>query len=122
MLRQQEQWDDAYDELTQATRLMPELPENHSALAYLFYRLDDGPNSIAEARTALSIDPKNAEAYQYLGLGHYSLVSIRLLSTLTPSRWPATLTMPTLTTTWASHCMPPATFPPRVSAYEHAIS
>jgi tetratricopeptide (TPR) repeat protein len=72
MLRQQEQWDDAYDELTQATQLMPELPENHSAIAYLFYRLDDGPNAIAEARTALSLDPKNAEAYQFLGLGLYS--------------------------------------------------
>src|SRR5579859_5037091 len=72
MLRQQEQWDDAYDELAQATRLMPDLPENHGALAYLFYRLDDGPNAIAEARTALSIDPKNAESYQFLGLGLYS--------------------------------------------------
>lgn len=72
MLRQQEQWDDAYDELAEATRLMPDLPENHGALAYLFYRLDDGPNSIAEARTALSIDPKNAEAFQFLGLGLYS--------------------------------------------------
>ena len=34
--------------------------------------MDDGPNAIAEARTALSIDPKNAEAYQFMGLGHYS--------------------------------------------------
>jgi len=72
MLRQQEQWDDAYDELTQAARLMPDLPEYHGAIAYLFYRLDDGPNAIAEARTALSLDPKNAEAYQFLGLGLYS--------------------------------------------------
>jgi tetratricopeptide (TPR) repeat protein len=72
MLRQQEKWDEAFDELTQATELMPDLPENHGALAYLFYRLDDGPNAIAEARTALSIDPNNAEAYQFLGLGLYS--------------------------------------------------
>ena len=72
MLRQQSEWDDAFDEVTQATRRMPELPENHSAFAYIFYRLDDGPNSIAEARTALSMDPQNAEAYQYLGLGLYS--------------------------------------------------
>ncbi len=72
MLRQQGQSDDAYDELTEATQLMPDLPENHSALAYLFYRLDDGPNAIAEARTALSLDPRNAEAYQYLGLGLYA--------------------------------------------------
>lgn len=72
MLRQQEKWDEAFDELTEATQLMPDLPENHGALAYLFYRTDDGPNAIAEARTALSIDPNNAEAYQFLGLGLYS--------------------------------------------------
>jgi len=62
MLRQQDQFDDAYQELALALRLMPDLPENHNAMSYLFYRLDDGPNAIAEARTALSIDPKNAEA------------------------------------------------------------
>jgi tetratricopeptide (TPR) repeat protein len=72
MLRQQEQWDDAFDEVTEAARLMSDLPENHNALAYIFYRLDDGPNAIAEARTALSLDPKNAEAYQFLGLGLYA--------------------------------------------------
>ena len=72
MLRQQGQWDDAFDEITQSARLMPDLPENHSAFAYIFYRLDDGPNAIAEARTALSMDPQNAEAYQFLGLGLYS--------------------------------------------------
>jgi tetratricopeptide (TPR) repeat protein len=72
MYRQQEQWDEAFDELSQATRIMPDLPENHGALAYLFYRLDDGPNAIAEARTALSLDPNNAEGYQFLGLGLYS--------------------------------------------------
>jgi tetratricopeptide (TPR) repeat protein len=70
--RQQEKWDDAYDELTQATQTMPDLPENHAALAYLFYRTDDGENAIAEARTALSIDPSNAEAYQFLGLGLFA--------------------------------------------------
>jgi Flp pilus assembly protein TadD len=72
MLRQQERWDDAFDEITLATRLMPDFPENHSGLAYIFYRLDDGPNAIAEARTALSMDPQNAEAYQFLGLGLFS--------------------------------------------------
>lgn len=72
MLRQQGQWDDAFDEITQSARLMPDLPENHSAFAYIFYRLEDGPNAIAEARTALSMDPQNAEAYQFLGLGLYS--------------------------------------------------
>ncbi len=72
-LREQGNFDDAYDELAAALKLMPDLPEHHSAMSYLFYRLDDGPNAIAEARTALSIDPKNAEAYQYLGLGQYSV-------------------------------------------------
>ncbi len=72
MLRQQEQWDDAFDEITESARLMPDFPENHGTLAYIFYRLDDGPNAIAEARTALSMDPQNAEAYQFLGLGLYS--------------------------------------------------
>ena len=51
MLIRQEQWDDAFDEITLAAQLMPDLPENHSSLAYIFYRLDDGPNAIAEART-----------------------------------------------------------------------
>lgn len=72
MLRQQERWDDAFDEITLAAQLMPDFPENHSSLAYIFYRLDDGPNAIAEARTALSMDPQNAEAYQFLGLGLFS--------------------------------------------------
>ncbi|MGC1373580.1 MAG: tetratricopeptide repeat protein [Candidatus Sulfotelmatobacter sp.] len=72
MLRQQEQWDDAFDEVTISAKLMPDFPENHSAFAYIFYRLDDGPNAIAEARTALSMDPQNAQAYQFLALGLYS--------------------------------------------------
>jgi tetratricopeptide (TPR) repeat protein len=71
-LRQQERWDDAFDEITRSAQLMPDFPENHSSLAYIFYRLDDGPNAIAEARTALSMDPQNAEAYQFLGLALYS--------------------------------------------------
>jgi superkiller protein 3 len=68
MLRQQERWDEAFDEITISAKLMPDFPENHSSLAYIFYRLDDAPNAIAEARTALSMDPQNAEAYQFLGL------------------------------------------------------
>jgi tetratricopeptide (TPR) repeat protein len=72
MLRQQERWDDAFDEITRSAQLMPDFPENHSSLAYIFYRLDDAPNAIAEARTALSMDPQNAEAYQFLGLAQYS--------------------------------------------------
>jgi len=72
MLRQQERWDDAIDEITLSARLMPDFPENHSALAYIFYLVDDASDSIAEARTALSMDPQNAEAYQFLGLGLFS--------------------------------------------------
>jgi tetratricopeptide (TPR) repeat protein len=72
MLRQQEQWDDAFDEVTESARLMPDFPDNHISFAYIFYRLDDGPNAIAEARTALSMDPQNSEAYQVLGLALYS--------------------------------------------------
>jgi tetratricopeptide (TPR) repeat protein len=72
MLRQQEQWDDAFAEISESARLMPDLPENHISLAYIFYRLDDAPNSIAEARTALSMDPMNSEAYQFLGLALYA--------------------------------------------------
>ncbi|MGA9308702.1 MAG: tetratricopeptide repeat protein, partial [Candidatus Sulfotelmatobacter sp.] len=72
MLRQQELWDDAIDEITLSAQLMPDFPENHSSLAYIFYRLDDPSDSIAEARTALSMDPQNAEAYQFLGLAFFS--------------------------------------------------
>ncbi|HVI08251.1 MAG TPA: tetratricopeptide repeat protein [Candidatus Binatia bacterium] len=72
MLRQQELWDDAFEEIGKSARLMPDFPENHSAFAYIFYRLDDGPNAIAEARTALSMDPQNAEGYQFLALGLYA--------------------------------------------------
>jgi tetratricopeptide (TPR) repeat protein len=72
MLREQERWDEAFNEFTLAAELMPDFPENHSNLAYIFYRVDDGPNAIAEARTALSMDPQNAEAYRFLGLALYS--------------------------------------------------
>jgi Flp pilus assembly protein TadD len=72
MLRQQERWDDAIDAFTRSAQLMPDFPENHSALAYLFYLVDDASDSIAEARTALSMDPQNAEAYQFLGLAQYA--------------------------------------------------
>ncbi len=72
MLRQQELWDNAIDEITLSAQLMPDFPENHSSLAYIFYRLDDPSDSIAEARTALSMDPQNAEAYQFLGLAFFS--------------------------------------------------
>ncbi len=72
MLSSQGQWDDAFDEITASTRLMPDWAENHTRFAYIFYRLDDGPNAVAEARTALSMDPHDAESYHVLGLGLYS--------------------------------------------------
>ncbi|MGB6384284.1 MAG: tetratricopeptide repeat protein [Terriglobales bacterium] len=72
ILRRQDQFDEALDEFTESSRLMPGSPETHSQLAYLFYRTDDAEDALAEARTALSIDPANAEAYRYLGLALYA--------------------------------------------------
>ncbi len=71
-LRRQERFDEALDEFTESSRLMPGFPETHSQLSYLFYRTDDAQNALAEARTALSMDPANAEGYRYLGLALYA--------------------------------------------------
>ena len=70
--RRQERFDDAQQAFTASSQLVPSFPENHSQLSYLFYRVDDSDNALAEARTALSLDPANAEAYRYLGLALYS--------------------------------------------------
>jgi len=72
VLRKEDRFDEAEDEFTESSRLMPGLPEAHSQLSYLFYRTDDSENALAEARTALSMDPANAEAYRYLGLALYA--------------------------------------------------
>jgi len=72
ILREQDQPDDALDAFTESSRLLPGFPETHGQLSYLFYRLDDSANARAEARTALSMDPKNAEAYRFLGLALYA--------------------------------------------------
>jgi|HubBroStandDraft_6_1064221.scaffolds.fasta_scaffold59539_1 tetratricopeptide (TPR) repeat protein len=72
ILRRQERFDEALDEFTESSRLMPGFPETHSQLSYLFYRTDDAQNALAEARTALSMDPANAEGYRYLGLALYA--------------------------------------------------
>jgi tetratricopeptide (TPR) repeat protein len=72
ILRRQGRFDEALDEFTESSRLMPGFPETHSQLSYLFYRTDDSNEALAEARTALSMDPANAEAYRYLGLALYS--------------------------------------------------
>ena len=66
ILRRQDRFDEALDEFTESSRLMPGFPETHSELSYLFYRTDDADDALAEARTALSMDPANAEAYRYL--------------------------------------------------------
>jgi tetratricopeptide (TPR) repeat protein len=60
--------DDAYDAYADAAELNPGFPEVHSGMSSIFSRWNDGQNAVAEARTALSLDPKNAEAYRYLGL------------------------------------------------------
>jgi tetratricopeptide (TPR) repeat protein len=72
ILRRQERFDEALDAFTESSRLMPGFPETHSQLSYLFYRTDDAEDALAEARTALSMDPANAEAYRYLGLALYA--------------------------------------------------
>jgi tetratricopeptide (TPR) repeat protein len=72
VLRREDRFDEAEDEFTESLRLMPGFPEAHSQLSYLFYRTDDSENALAEARTALSMDPANAEAYRYLGLALYA--------------------------------------------------
>ena len=72
VLRREDRFDEALDEFTESSRLMPGFPETHSQLSYLFYRTDDTADALAEARTALSMDPSNAEAYRYLGLALYS--------------------------------------------------
>ena len=70
--QQQEDWDQALNAYQASQQLMPGLSDVHSRVAYLLYRSDDADGAIAAARTALSIDPKNAEAYRFLGLGLYA--------------------------------------------------
>ena len=72
VLRRQDRFDEALDAFTESSLRMPGFPETHSQLSYLFYRTDDAGDALAEARTALSMDPANAEAYRYLGLALYA--------------------------------------------------
>jgi tetratricopeptide (TPR) repeat protein len=72
VLRREERFEEALDEFTESSRLMPGFPETHNQLSYLFYRTDEAGDALAEARTALSMDPANAEAYRYLGLALYA--------------------------------------------------
>ncbi len=72
ILRRQGRFDDAIDAFTESSRLIPGFPETHGQLSYLFYRTEDSDDALAEARTALSMDPANAEAYRCLGLALYA--------------------------------------------------
>ncbi len=72
ILRREDRFDEALDAFTESSRLLPGFPETHGQLSYLFYRMDDPEAALGEARTALSMDPANAEAYRYLGLALYS--------------------------------------------------
>ena len=107
--QQQEDWDEALESYQDSEDRMPGLSDVHSRLAYLFYRDDDSDNAIAEARTALSIDPRNAEAYRFLGLGCTATPNIPRQSTRSTSRLPATPITQTCTTTWESPSVTKAT-------------
>ena len=72
ILRREDRFDEALDEFSESSRLMPGFPETHNQLSYLFYRTEDSDNALAEARTALSMDPANAEAHRVLGLALYA--------------------------------------------------
>ncbi len=72
VLRREERFDESYDALADSAHLMPEFAETHAELSYNFYRTNDSDNALAEARTALSIDPGNAAGYRFLGLAHYA--------------------------------------------------
>jgi tetratricopeptide (TPR) repeat protein len=72
VLRREDRFDEAIDEIAESARLMHGFPETHNQLSYLFYRTEDSDNALAEARTALSMDPANAEAHRYLGLALYA--------------------------------------------------
>ena len=70
--QQQGHWDEAFDEYSSSKESEPDFPAVHNRLALVFYQADDGDDAIGEARTALSMDFEDAEAYRMLGLGHYS--------------------------------------------------
>ncbi len=72
VLRREDRLDESFDAFSDAVRQMPGFAELHGELSYYFYRSNDSDNALAEARTALSIDPANAEAYRFLGLAHYA--------------------------------------------------
>jgi Tfp pilus assembly protein PilF len=69
IMREHEQWPQAMMLYTEILRQDPEFPEAHTKLAYIQYRMGDGEEAIAEARSALRRTPENAEANKNLGLG-----------------------------------------------------
>ena len=103
ILRREEKWDEAFDEFSESARLMPDLSETHSRLAFLFFRSDDPENAIAEARTALSMDPGNAEGYKLLGLGFYGSGRYEAALHAFRNRWRVRRATRMCITTWAWH-------------------
>jgi tetratricopeptide (TPR) repeat protein len=70
--QQRGDWDNAFDEYTASKEAEPGFEQVHDRLALVFYDGEDGDNVIAEARTALSMDFDDPEAYRMLALGHYA--------------------------------------------------
>src|SRR5204863_8783625 len=65
-------WISAFDEYSTSKEAEPGFAPVHNRLVLVFYQADDSDNAIGEARTALSMDFNDPEAYRMLGLGHYA--------------------------------------------------
>ena len=72
ILERQERFDEAVDVLGESLRLKPSFSETHSQTFLRLLSHRDFDYALAEARTALSMDPSNAAAYRYLGLAHHA--------------------------------------------------
>jgi tetratricopeptide (TPR) repeat protein len=70
--QRQGDWNGAFDEYSGSKDANPTFSETHNRLALFFYQAEDGDSAIAEARTALSMDFDDPDAYRMLGLGHYA--------------------------------------------------
>ena len=70
--QRQGDWNGAFDEYSSSKEADPIFPETHNRLALFFYQAGDGDNAVGEARTALSMDFDDPDAYRMLGLGHYA--------------------------------------------------
>ena len=60
--QQQGDWNSAFDEYSSSKEAEPDFAEVHNRLALVFYQGDDGDSAIGEARTALSMDFRDADA------------------------------------------------------------